>query len=585
MSFPSGRHSGPPRPSSIVPGLRAGSQVRAATRLARPFVAQVLIAALLLAGIAVIAARAATSSVLVSDSYARTLSWGWGSADVGGAWTLNGRTKSFDVSGNEGHMDVPRGNSLAAYVGPSSTNIVAATVVSIDRPASGDGYYASLIGRRTSTGDTYRATVQFDGSGGASLAITRGGGGTGIPLAAPVAVPGYTYSSTNRLRVSIQVTGTNPTTLSAKAWAWGASEPAWMTTATDSTPTLQAPGTVGVQGYLSRTAQARWVTMDVDGIAASNVDVTPTPPPPTPSPTPSVTPPAPTPSQSVTPTTTPTRTQTPSATATPTQTQSQTPTASPTGKACVISGQSDNCGPYDYAGITNSNGWNTYVGNNMWGCGPNGQVKCGVQTVTAYDPGNWSVTATMPANNGAVLTYPNTAQLTSDYCPSTKTWNCQNANADTVVADLTKMSSSYSDTMPGNGTGTIGQLAWDIWVGNAGTNSDEIMVWVDNTNRDPEDAGATYDSSVVINGQTWSLYFYGGHGGETIWSLGARHAAAQQHAGTVDLLALFKQLIAKGYQSSNAQLGQIDFGWEICSTGGVARTFSLTSYSMTLATK
>jgi Glycosyl hydrolase family 12 len=201
--------------------------------------------------------------------------------------------------------------------------------------------------------------------------------------------------------------------------------------------------------------------------------------------------------------------------------------------------------------------------------------------VTAFNPGQWSVVSTEPVGNGAVMTYPNTAQLTNNW--NGTGWGCSPCGfADTPVAGLAGMSSSYSDTMPGTGTGTIAQLAWDLWVGNAGTNSDEIMVWVDNTNRDPEDAGAVFDSSVVVGGQTWSLYFYGGHGGETIWSLGARHAAAQQHAGTVDLLALFDVLIAKGYQASNAELGQIDFGWEVCSTGGVARTFSLTSYTLTL---
>jgi hypothetical protein len=34
--------------------------------------------------------------------------------------------------------------------------------------------------------------------------------------------------------------------------------------------------------------------------------------------------------------------------------------------ACVTSDPSGNCGPYHYDGATNSNGFNTYVGNNCW---------------------------------------------------------------------------------------------------------------------------------------------------------------------------------------------------------------------------
>ena len=60
---------------------------------------------------------------------------------------------------------------------------------------------------------------------------------------------------------------------------------------------------------------------------------------------------------------------------------------SPGGTACVIPDPSGNCGPYDYAGITNSNGFNTYVGNNCW-ADPSCQ-----QIVTAHDPGNWSLSA------------------------------------------------------------------------------------------------------------------------------------------------------------------------------------------------
>src|SRR5215472_7259993 len=82
------------------------------------------------------------------------------------------------------------------------------------------------------------------------------------------------------------------------------------------------------------------------------------------------------------------------------------------GPACFLPGDGS-CGPYTYAQITNSNGYNTYVGNQLWGCGTPG--SCGPETLTAYNPGLWSTTSTQAAGNTAVLTYPDVQQLFNDW--------------------------------------------------------------------------------------------------------------------------------------------------------------------------
>jgi hypothetical protein len=59
----------------------------------------------------------------------------------------------------------------------------------------------------------------------------------------------------------VLVTGTSPTTVQAKVWPTGTTEPAtWQAAATDSTAGLQAAGSVGVQAYLSGSATATLVT-------------------------------------------------------------------------------------------------------------------------------------------------------------------------------------------------------------------------------------------------------------------------------------------------------------------------------------
>jgi Glycosyl hydrolase family 12 len=233
----------------------------------------------------------------------------------------------------------------------------------------------------------------------------------------------------------------------------------------------------------------------------------------------------------------------------------------------VTSNPSGNCGPYDYAGIRNSNGFNTYVANNCWG-DPNCK-----QTITAHDPGDWSVTATEPAGSTAVRTYPNTSQLFNNWC-GTGWEGCANATH-TPISSLSSLSSTYAQTMP-HDSATIAQAAWDIWLTSNSGHPNEIMVWVDNVNR--RSGGATEKASTKIGGQDWTLYQFGA--GELIWSLGAPGTFTRQGSGTVDLLALLHWLQNNGYASSDARIGQIQFGWEICSTGGVSKTFTVSSYNL-----
>jgi hypothetical protein len=273
-------------------------------------------------------------------------------------------------------------------------------------------------------------------------------------------------------------------------------------------------------------------------------------------------------SHSLTPTPTPTTT---TPTPTPTTTTPAPTTTPPSGWSCTTSDPSGNCGAYDYAGITNSNGYNTYVSNNCWA-----DPSC-KQTVSANSPGDWQVSSTEPTGNTAVKTYPDVQQLFNDWTGGG--WNNGANMTDTPISGLSSLVSSYAETTPHN-SATIAQFAWDIWLSNT-SGSNEIMVWVDNSNRG--NGGATQLGTANIGGQDWTLYEYGGAGGEIIWSLGAPGTFAQQPSGTVDLLALLKNLQTRGIVPSGASIGQIDAGWEVCSTGGNPETFRVSDYSLTAA--
>lgn len=224
--------------------------------------------------------------------------------------------------------------------------------------------------------------------------------------------------------------------------------------------------------------------------------------------------------------------------------------------ACVTSAGNGNCGPYSYRAISNSNGYTTYVGNNMWGCG-NG--SCGAQTLTAYGPGNWSVMSAQAGGNTAVLTYPNVQQV------FTKT-----TDTDPAISAFASITSGFTETMNPQ-AGTDAEAAYDLWLSNT-SGPNEVMIWVDNAGRG--NGGARRIGVVTIGGQGFTIYQYGG--GEIIFSLDR-----SEQSGTVDILAALQWLRGRGLVSAGAQLGQVDFGFEICSTGGKPENFAVSRYTLT----
>lgn len=208
------------------------------------------------------------------DDYTRTLASGWGTATLGGSWTSNSST-SFSVNGTAGLMTMK-----TAGAGPNNyLNAVSATstdttlTVATDKAATGGGIYVYVVGRRLAGTGDYRAKLHFINTGAVGLSLSfTGSTGAETSLKSEVALAGLVYTPGQQLQVRVQVTGTAPTTVRAKAWPVGAAEPAtWTVTATDATAALQAPGAIGLAGYLSTTATNAPVTVTIDGYRSAPV--------------------------------------------------------------------------------------------------------------------------------------------------------------------------------------------------------------------------------------------------------------------------------------------------------------------------
>ncbi|TNM61051.1 PKD domain-containing protein [Streptomyces sp. NP160] len=219
------------------------------------------------------------TTVLAQDSFGRTTTGGWGSADTGGAWTVGGGAGNFSVTGGAGQAVVPAaGSTVSAYLpGASSTDADVQVGVVLDKPATGGGTYVSLLGRRVGSAD-YRTKVKVASNGTVTLSLTRVAGGVETSLGS-VSPTGLRLAAGQQLLVRLQVSGSGTTSLSTKAWIAGTAEPAtWAVTATDTTAALQAAGGLGLVTYVSGSATNAPVTARFDDLVARSSTAT-TPPP------------------------------------------------------------------------------------------------------------------------------------------------------------------------------------------------------------------------------------------------------------------------------------------------------------------
>jgi PKD repeat protein len=216
----------------------------------------------------VVAPAAPPTATLAADAFGRTTTSGWGSADTGGAWTAPSGASSVDGSTGRLVMGKPGTTTGASLSAVSSSDTDLRAVVSLDKAATGGGTYVSLVGRRTTAGD-YRAKVKVGADGAVTVSLTRTSGSTETSLRA-VVLNGVTLGAGQKLVVRVQAVGTGTTSLAAKAWLAGTTEPTgWAVSATDTTAELQGAGGVGVIGYLSGSATNAPVTLLVDDLSAT----------------------------------------------------------------------------------------------------------------------------------------------------------------------------------------------------------------------------------------------------------------------------------------------------------------------------
>lgn len=199
------------------------------------------------------------------DDFARSATGAWGEAPIGGPWTLSGGASNFSVAGGEGLMALPTAgsNRKAQLQGVSVGDVEIKSALTLDEISDGGGTFVSLTGRTGGFSSEYRAKVWVKSTGAVQLQLVSLQSTETTLAAANIA--GLSVAAGEKLSVRMQVTGSAPTTIRAKVWTAGTTEPAaWQLTATNSTPELQDAGGVGyaVSNAGSVTTGANTVRLD-----------------------------------------------------------------------------------------------------------------------------------------------------------------------------------------------------------------------------------------------------------------------------------------------------------------------------------
>ncbi len=194
----------------------------------------------------------------------------------------------------------------------------------------------------------------------------------------------------------------------------------------------------------------------------------------------------------------------------------------------------------DPFGSWNNGGYIVY--NNEW------NSSHGPQTIWANSYKYWGATSTQAAGNTAVETYP-----------------CVQKNFSEVpVRSFKLIRSGFTEYMPSNKSGLDAEAANDVWLNKYGI---EVMIWVDNHGQRPS-------GNVIGHATIFGQHFAVWHGG-TDFTFALNH---KENKGVTHILSAIDWLINHNQIAASATLTQVDFGWEIASTDGKARSFTMKNY-------
>ncbi len=157
-----------------------------------------------------------------SDTFTRSVSNGWGTATVGGAWTVSGTASDFSVSSTFARItntaaNAPRFAVLAATMIRSDITVR----VRVNALSTGAAQTVACVSRYASSSANNRVELRFGTDQSLSLRIVARSGGVDTPDTS-YPVSGLTHVAANWYWLRVQI---GKTSVRAKAWLDGTTQP------------------------------------------------------------------------------------------------------------------------------------------------------------------------------------------------------------------------------------------------------------------------------------------------------------------------------------------------------------------------
>ena len=183
-------------------------------------------------------------------------------------------------------------------------------------------------------------------------------------------------------------------------------------------------------------------------------------------------------------------------------------------------------------------------------------TQAGPQTIWADSYRNWGVESNQPS----------TANVST---ASVKSYPCVESHVEgnPQYSSLRLLRSTFNEST--QSTGSVAAAAtYAVWLNN---HQVEVLMWVDNHNRTP------------TGKKLGEIIFY--QNDFTVWQNSPTKytfvlSGPQETTGTVHLLSALRWLVHHRSLNSTDTVDEVDFGWEIASTGGIAQDFLVTGFAV-----
>jgi PKD repeat protein/pimeloyl-ACP methyl ester carboxylesterase len=211
---------------------------------------------------------------LARDRFERTESGGWGSADLGGAYTASTPADS-SVAAGEGILSPSSLNALRAarLLGVDAGDVEVLVRVDTDKLAAGNSQSAYLELRHPGANDGYRLRLSLEPDGSVLLWWQKVVSGTASSVSGLHTVTReQRVSADDAFWIRAQAEGASPTSLRARAWQDGTPEPiGWDVEGSDSSASLQAPNAIGLRALLGSGTTNAPVQVRFDELSATEL--------------------------------------------------------------------------------------------------------------------------------------------------------------------------------------------------------------------------------------------------------------------------------------------------------------------------